>query len=48
MVRNSPLDFDTDSNGYLDGWIGVYGVDDSENAILYVENLDDSDDYWDG
>jgi hypothetical protein len=34
-----PTDPDTDDDGYWDGWIGVYGVNYSDNVILYEENL---------
>ncbi|CCQ33817.1 conserved hypothetical protein containing von Willebrand factor type A [Halorhabdus tiamatea SARL4B] len=38
-VDTDPLDPDTDDDGYWDGWIGVYGVNYSDNVILYRENL---------
>ncbi|QLH81751.1 hypothetical protein HZS54_08975 [Halosimplex pelagicum] len=34
-----PTDPDTDGDGYWDGWIGVYGVDWSDNVVLYQEHL---------
>lgn len=38
-LDTDPRDPDSDEDGYWDGWIGVYGVDDTENVILYVEHL---------
>jgi hypothetical protein len=35
---------DTDGDGYWDGWIGVYGTENSRNVILYREHLRDDDD----
>ncbi|WP_136688979.1 hypothetical protein [Halorhabdus amylolytica] len=35
----NPTDPDTDDDGYWDGWIGVHGVERSENVILYMEHL---------
>jgi hypothetical protein len=40
----SPRDRDTDEDGYWDGWIGVYDVEDSRNVVLYQEHLRDGDD----
>jgi len=37
--RTSPTDADTDEDGYWDGWLGVYGVENSRNVILYMEHL---------
>ncbi|CCQ34501.1 hypothetical protein HTIA_2393 [Halorhabdus tiamatea SARL4B] len=39
-----PLNPDTDDDGYWDGWIGVHGVEYSDNVILYREHLRDEDD----
>ena len=37
----SPMDADSDGDGYWDGWVGVYNVSYSRNVILYPENLKD-------
>ena len=34
---------DTDGDGYWDGWIGVYGVNRTDNVVLYREHLRDDD-----
>lgn len=39
-----PMDPDTDGDSYWDGWIGVYGVGNSSNVVLYREHLRDDDD----
>jgi len=38
-----PTDPDMDGDGYWDGWIGVYGVNRSDNVILYREHLQSGD-----
>ncbi|WP_049893852.1 hypothetical protein [Salinarchaeum sp. Harcht-Bsk1] len=38
-----PTDADTDSDGWWDGWIGVYGAGRSDTVILYRENLQSGD-----
>ncbi|QPV64149.1 hypothetical protein I7X12_05865 [Halosimplex litoreum] len=38
-----PADADTDGDGYWDGWIGVYGVEWSDNVVLYQEHLSTGD-----
>ncbi|QLH81747.1 hypothetical protein [Halosimplex pelagicum] len=38
-----PTDADTDGDGYWDGWIGVYGVEWSDNVVLYQEHLSTGD-----
>jgi hypothetical protein len=42
-VETSPVNADTDGNGYWDGWVGGYNVSYSRNVILYPENLKDGD-----
>ena len=32
-----------DEDSYWDGWIGVHGVGNSDNVILYREHLQDDD-----
>lgn len=39
--ETSPTDPDTDGDGYWDGWIGVYNASNSENVVLYLENLNE-------
>jgi hypothetical protein len=34
---------DSDGDGYWDGWIGVYGVERTENVVLYREHLQTGD-----
>ena len=41
--HTSPTNRDTDGDGYWDGWIGVYGEEDSRKVILYEEHLRDDD-----
>lgn len=41
--NTNPLNPDTDGDGYWDGWIGVYGVDRTDNVVLYREHLHDTD-----
>ncbi len=41
--ETSPVNPDSDGDGYWDGWIGVYGVEESQNVILYEEHLHDAD-----
>lgn len=36
-------DPDRDGDGYWDGWLGVYGLNRSDNVILYREHLQDGD-----
>lgn len=38
-----PWDVDSDGDGYWDGWLGVYGVENSSNVVLYLEHLADDD-----
>ncbi|RBI61817.1 hypothetical protein DMJ13_14125 [halophilic archaeon] len=33
-----PDDADSDGDGYWDGWIGVHGVGNSSNVVLYMDN----------
>jgi len=42
-VETSPVNADTDGDGYWDGWVGGYNVSYSRNVILYPENLKDGD-----
>lgn len=39
----SPIDPDSDGDGYWDGWIGVRDVGYSDNVVLYMENLQTGD-----
>ena len=41
--ETSPKDEDTDDDGYWDGWVGVYGVGNTSNVVLYMENLQTGD-----
>jgi hypothetical protein len=39
-LDTSPVQADTDGDGYWDGGIGVYGVGHSDNVILYLAHLE--------
>ncbi|MFC5368592.1 hypothetical protein [Salinirubrum litoreum] len=43
-VGTSATSPDSDGDGYWDGWIGVYGVERTDNVVLYQEHLRDDDD----
>lgn len=43
-IQTNPRDVDTDGDGYWDGWIGIYGVNRTDNVVLYKEHLRDDDD----
>ncbi len=38
-LDTSPVLADTDDDGSWDGWIGVYGVNSTDNVLLYAEHL---------
>lgn len=37
--NTDPLDPDSDGDGYWDGWFGVYGVETTDDVVLYREHL---------
>jgi len=41
--ETSPKDEDTDDDGYWDCWVGIYGVGNTSNVVLYMENLQTGD-----